>query len=210
MFCRFPLVKSSSVNTPDATDKKRDSRRSGFFNYIKSRTSRSEKSHGAASITPPKLSLNTATNTITSPVIEETTPTSPNPPVKSPTAVAEPHLELHRALSSNHTDSEREALPTADEPAVEEEEKNGKHKENTEKAEITEKKENVEKKENPHVHRHIGVPVMGKDLLAEMKARQERTRQEKMTEKKVRIHKSSNLLLGQIYCYISPFYLVII
>ncbi|XP_037549192.1 F-actin-uncapping protein LRRC16A [Nematolebias whitei] len=180
---KLPLVKSSSINTPDATDKKRESRKSGFFNYIKSRTSRSEKSHGAASITPPKLSLNTATHpSVTSPVIEETTPTSPNPPVKSPTTVAEPHLELHRALSSNHTDPERHAHPTVDKPAVEEEEKNGKHKENMEKTENTEKKENVEKKENPHVHRHIGVPVMGKDLLAEMKARQERTRQ--MTEKK--------------------------
>lgn len=122
--------------------------------------------------------------------------------------MAEPHLELHRALSSNHTDPEREAPPTADEPTVEEEEKNGKHKENTEKTESTEKKENVEKKENPHVHRHIGVPVMGKDLLAEMKARQERTRQ--MTEKKVRIHKSSNLLLGLIKCCMSQFYFVII
>lgn len=31
-----------------------------------------------------------------------------------------------------------------------------------------------EKKENLHAPRHVGVPVMGLDLLAEMKARQER------------------------------------
>lgn len=50
-----------------------------------------------------------------------------------------------------------EARPTAAEPAEEEKEE-----------------ENVEKKENPHIPRHIGVPVMGMDLMAEMKARQER------------------------------------
>lgn len=50
-----------------------------------------------------------------------------------------------------------EAPPTAAEPAEEEKEE-----------------ENVEKKENPHIPRHIGVPVMGMDLMAEMKARQER------------------------------------
>lgn len=48
--------------------------------------------------------------------------------------------------------------------------------ESTEDDEEEEEKEeeNVEKKENPHISRHIGVPVMGMDLLAEMKARQER------------------------------------
>ncbi|XP_037831643.1 F-actin-uncapping protein LRRC16A isoform X2 [Kryptolebias marmoratus] len=175
---KLPGVKSPSTNTPDAADKKRESRKSGFFNYIKSRTSRSEKSHGAAAITPPQLSLNTTSNThppSTSPVPEETTPTSPSLPLKSPTTVAEPHLELLRAQSSNHTDPDMEVPMTASEAA---EEKSVEHKENTEKT------ENTEKKENPLIHRHIGVPVMGKDLLAEMKARQERTRQEKMTEKK--------------------------
>lgn len=34
-----------------------------------------------------------------------------------------------------------------------------------------EEQEEVEKKEHPHIPRHIGVPVMGMDLMAEMKAR---------------------------------------
>uniref|UniRef100_A0A3B4ZFV6 Leucine-rich repeat-containing protein 16A-like n=1 Tax=Stegastes partitus TaxID=144197 RepID=A0A3B4ZFV6_9TELE len=91
---KLPSVKGSSSSTQEATDKKRESRKSGFFNLIKSRASRSEKSHGTTSA-------------------------------------------------------------TAAEPAEEE-------------------KEEKLKKENPHIPRHIGVPVMGMDLLAEMKARQER------------------------------------
>ncbi len=82
--------------------------------------------------------------------------------MKTPVTVAEPHQELHRAQSSDHTESEMEPSPTTAEPAEEE------------KEEKNVEKENVEKKENPHIPRHIGVPVMGMDLLAEMKARQER------------------------------------
>uniref|UniRef100_A0A3B3Z0E0 CARMIL C-terminal domain-containing protein n=1 Tax=Poecilia mexicana TaxID=48701 RepID=A0A3B3Z0E0_9TELE len=108
---RLPSIRSPSTPTPEASDKKRESRKSGFFNLIKSRTSRSEKSHGAPAITPPQPAHANTTNTSTT---------------------------------------------------------------NTRK-----------KKENPHIHRHIGVPMMGKDLLAEMKARQEKTRQDKMAEKKV-------------------------
>uniref|UniRef100_A0A4W6BL39 Capping protein regulator and myosin 1 linker 1 n=1 Tax=Lates calcarifer TaxID=8187 RepID=A0A4W6BL39_LATCA len=133
---KLPSVRGSAPNTQEAADKKRESRKSGFFNLIKSRTSRSEKSHGV----PP------------------TSPTLPTPPVKNAASVVEPHQE-QRAQSSNHTDSEVEACPTT----VEEE-----------KEESVEKKENVEKKDHPHIPRHIGVPVMGMDLLAEMKARQER------------------------------------
>lgn len=157
-------MKGLSSSTQEAADKKRESRKSGFFNLIKSRTSRSEKSHGAASITPPHpASSNTAApSSSVSPVTEETTATFPTSPVKNPGTVAEPHQELHRAQSSDHTDSEMEAPPTTTEPAEEE------------KEEKNVEKENVEKKENPHIPRHIGVPVMGMDLLAEMKARQER------------------------------------
>lgn len=77
-------------------------------------------------------------------------------PVRNP----EPHQELHRAQSPDHTDSEssRTAAESTEDEA-EEEEKD---------------EENVEKKENPLISRHVGVPVMGLDLLAEMKARQER------------------------------------
>ncbi|MED6245090.1 hypothetical protein ATANTOWER_031224, partial [Ataeniobius toweri] len=186
---RLPSIRSPSTTTPEGVDKKRESRKSGFFNLIKSRASRSEKSHGASSITPPQPAhANTNNNTTptftTSPVTEEAPPTSPTMPVKSPAIVSDPHQEIHRAQTSNHTDHETEAPLTFTEPA--EEEKNNKkveNKENMEKTESPPKKENKEKKENPHIHRHIGVPVMGKDLLAEMKARQER-RQDKMAEKK--------------------------
>ncbi|XP_029299531.1 F-actin-uncapping protein LRRC16A isoform X2 [Cottoperca gobio] len=167
---KLPTVRGPSSSTQESADKKRESRKSGFFNLIKSRTSRSEKSHGAASITPP----NPASSTTASPshsftsVTEDTPPTSPTPHAKNPGIVVDPHQELHRAQSSDHTDSEMEASPTTEEPTEEEKEEKNVEKENVEN------KENLEKKENPHIPRHIGVPVMGMDLLAEMKARQER------------------------------------
>uniref|UniRef100_A0A3B4YAV0 Capping protein regulator and myosin 1 linker 1 n=1 Tax=Seriola lalandi dorsalis TaxID=1841481 RepID=A0A3B4YAV0_SERLL len=130
---KLPSVRGPSSSTQESADKKRESRKSGFFNLIKSRTS----------------------------LTEEMTPTSPTPPVKTPAAQVEPHQELHRAQSSNNTDCEVEAFPTA----AAEEEKEGENEE---------RKESVEKKDHPHIPRHIGVPVMGMDLLAEMKARQER------------------------------------
>lgn len=71
---------------------------------------------------------------------------------------------------------------TAAEPAEEEKEKKN-----------VEKKENLEKKEKPHNPRHIGVPVMGMDLLAEMKARQER-----MAVKKVGGAHASIFMLGPL------------
>nr|XP_046273541.1 F-actin-uncapping protein LRRC16A isoform X2 [Scatophagus argus] len=164
---KLPTVRGPSSSTQEAADKKRESRKSGFFNLIKSRTSRSEKSHGAASITPPlPPSSNPAPpSSSVSPATGETKQTSSTSPVKTPDAVAEHHQELHRAQSSDHTDSEMEAPPTTGEPADEEKE---------EEEEEQEEEEIVEKKENPHIPRHIGVPVMGMDLLAEMKARQER------------------------------------
>ncbi|KAG8004830.1 F-actin-uncapping protein LRRC16A, partial [Nibea albiflora] len=159
---KLPSVKAPSSSVQETPDKKRESRKSGFFNLIKSRTSRSEKSHGAASITPPNLASSTAAppSSSVSPVSEEPMPTPPTPPAKNPVTVAEPHQELHRAQSSDHTESEMETSPPAAEAAEEEEEEK--------------EEESVEKKENPHILRHIGVPVMGMDLLAEMKARQER------------------------------------
>ncbi|KAF3706977.1 F-actin-uncapping protein LRRC16A [Channa argus] len=166
---RFPSVKGPSSSTQDTTDKKRESRRSGFFNLIKSRTSRSEKSHGAAH-TPPH-----PTSSSISSLAEETTPTSPTPSAKHPDVMVEPHPELHKAQSQDHTDLEVEASVT-----VVEEEKAGEKKEHLEKKESIEKREDVEKKEkvekkdHPHIQRHIGFPVMGMDLMAEMKARQER------------------------------------
>ncbi|XP_043995255.1 F-actin-uncapping protein LRRC16A [Gambusia affinis] len=180
---RLPSIRSPSTPTPEASDKKRESRKSGFFNLIKSRTSRSEKSHGAPAITPPHPAH--ANTTTTSPVTEEAPPTSPILLAKSPISVMDPQQEIHGAQSANHTDSEMEAPPTSTEPAGgEKDTRKLEDIENLEKKESPPKKENIEKKENPHIHRHIGVPMMGKDLLAEMKARQEKTRQDKMSEKK--------------------------
>lgn len=97
----------------------------------------------------------------------------------------EPHQEIHGAQSANHTDSEMEAPPTSTEPAGgEKDTRKVEDMEILEKKESPPKKENIEKKENPHINRHIGIPMMGKDLLAEMKARQEK-RQDKMAGKKV-------------------------
>ncbi|XP_038135703.1 F-actin-uncapping protein LRRC16A isoform X1 [Cyprinodon tularosa] len=181
---RLPSMKSTST---ESTDKKRESRKSGFFNLIKSRTSRSEKSHGSAAITPPQpgqSNTNTSTHTsTTSPVTEDTPPTSPTLHVKTPTAAAEPQ-ETHSAQSPNHTDPESEAPQTFSEPLEERENQKMENKENLEKTGSPPQKENTEMKENTPIHRHIGVPVMGKDLMAEMKARQEKTRQDKMAEKK--------------------------
>uniref|UniRef100_A0A3Q3N2X2 F-actin-uncapping protein LRRC16A-like n=1 Tax=Mastacembelus armatus TaxID=205130 RepID=A0A3Q3N2X2_9TELE len=121
-----------SFNTQESADKKRESRKSGFFNLIKSRTSRTH----------------------------ETTPTSPTSLTKNPALVKEEqkNVEKEHVEKKNHV------------------EKN----ENTEKTENLEKKEKIERKEQPQKPRHIGIPVMGMDLLAEMKARQE-----KMAIKKV-------------------------
>lgn len=64
-----------------------------------------------------------------------------------------------------------EAMPTVAETMEEQQEE----AEEQRAGEVGEKvEEDEERKENPHVPRHVGVPVMGLDLLAEMKARQER------------------------------------
>ncbi|XP_030596584.1 F-actin-uncapping protein LRRC16A [Archocentrus centrarchus] len=163
---KIPSGKGPSASTPEPADKKRECRKSGFFNLIKSRTSRSEKSHGAAAITPFQPALSTTAAS------EETTPTSPTSSVKISPIVSEPEQEPHKSHSSNHTDSGIEVPPITIKPAEEENEKqNLDKKENMEKPENVEK---LEKKGNPHKPRHIGVPVMGMDLMAEMKARQER------------------------------------
>lgn len=85
---------------------------------------------------------------------EEATQASPTPPQK------ELHLE--------HADSVTENAPAAGE-AAEEKEKEA-------------PQDDMKQEKNTHV-RLIGVPVMGLDLLAEMKARQE-----KMAVKKVRCY----------------------
>uniref|UniRef100_A0A3P9M9Y0 CARMIL C-terminal domain-containing protein n=1 Tax=Oryzias latipes TaxID=8090 RepID=A0A3P9M9Y0_ORYLA len=166
---RLPSVKASPPQ--ENTDKKRESRMSGIFNLIKSRTSKSNST--ATSPLPTSASAQPVLSV--SSVAEETPASSPTPPGKVPAAAAEPQQELHksRTQSFNLKDPEKEAGLTA-EVAGE-----NKHKEALEKAEP------VERKEHPVTQRHVGVPMMGKDLLAEMKARQGRTRQEKLPDKKL-------------------------
>ncbi|XP_034016732.1 F-actin-uncapping protein LRRC16A isoform X2 [Thalassophryne amazonica] len=145
--------RNPSLSIQETTEKKRESRKSGFFNLIKSRSSRSEKSQGAAAITPPAAASSNAAPPSSSLTPGTQEPLSPTAVLKNQGASSEPLPELLRDHSQDHTDSETETSPTA--------------------AEATEEKKE-ERKENPYIPRHIGIPVMGLDLLAEMKARQEK------------------------------------
>ncbi|KAF3834341.1 hypothetical protein F7725_025545 [Dissostichus mawsoni] len=158
---KLPTVRGLSSSPQESADKKRESRKSGFFNLIKSRTSRSEKSTGAASITPPTLlpQLLSQPLTLLPQCLRKQHQHHPLLTQKS-LPLREPSLE--------HTDSEREVSPTDTEPNEELKTEEDVEKENVED------NENLEKKENPQIPRNIGVPVMGMGLMAEMKARQER------------------------------------
>lgn len=155
---RHSSAKAPAPGIQEAAEKKRESRKSGFFNLLKSRASRSEKSHGGggggAIVAPPHHP--------SSSVSAESMPMSPPPGGRSPTV--ELQQEPPRAPAS-------EAVPTTAETTEEQQEES-----EEQRAEKVEEKveEEEEKKENPHAPRHVGVPVMGLDLLAEMKARQER------------------------------------
>ncbi|XP_071230087.1 F-actin-uncapping protein LRRC16A-like isoform X2 [Salvelinus alpinus] len=119
-----------SSNIQEGSEKKRESRKSGFLNLIKSRTSKSEKSHGtAATITPSSATVSTVTEG----------PLSPKAP-----------LWDHSEISPDHS----QKLPTP-EPTEEQ------HSES-------------ESKGSPHGGRHFGVPIMGMDLLAEMRKMHEK------------------------------------
>lgn len=88
---RRPTLRGSS-NIQEGSEKKRESRKSGFLNLIKSRTSKSEKSHGAAAIpTPASATVSTVTEEPLSPkaplwVHSEISPGhSQKPPTPEPT-----------------------------------------------------------------------------------------------------------------------------
>uniref|UniRef100_A0A8C7RVC3 CARMIL C-terminal domain-containing protein n=1 Tax=Oncorhynchus mykiss TaxID=8022 RepID=A0A8C7RVC3_ONCMY len=124
-----PTLRGSS-NIQEGSEKKRESRKSGFLNLIKSRTSKSEKSHGAAAITTPaSATVSTVTEELLSP--------------KAP-------LRDHSEISPDRS----EKLPTH-EPTTEQ------HSESDSKG-------------GPHGGWHFGVPVMGMDLLAEMRKMHEK------------------------------------
>uniref|UniRef100_A0A8C7N202 F-actin-uncapping protein LRRC16A-like n=1 Tax=Oncorhynchus kisutch TaxID=8019 RepID=A0A8C7N202_ONCKI len=124
-----PTLRGSS-NIQEGSEKKRESRKSGFLNLIKSRTSKSEKSHGAAAITTP------ASATVST-VTEE--PLSPKAPLRD-------HSEIS---------PDRSEKPPTHEPTTEQ------HSESDSKG-------------GPHGGWHFGVPVMGMDLLAEMRKMHEK------------------------------------
>lgn len=105
------------------------------------------------------------------------------------------HQELPGAAGGEATPSTAE---TTEELQEEAEEQCGE--------EVEEKVE--EKKENSHAPRHVGVPVMGLDLLAEMKARQERMAARKVGGQMVALFNvtsagSPELCLVFFYCYIT-------
>uniref|UniRef100_A0A4W5RFJ6 Capping protein regulator and myosin 1 linker 1 n=1 Tax=Hucho hucho TaxID=62062 RepID=A0A4W5RFJ6_9TELE len=151
-----PTLRGSS-NIQEGSEKKRESRKSGFLNLIKSRTSKSEKSHGAAAITNP------ASATVST-VTEESL---------SPKALLRDHSEIS---------PDRSEKPPTPEPTAEQ------HSESDSKG-------------GPHGGWHFGVPVMGMDLLAEM-----RKMHEKMAAHKV--GKLTQFLLPLTKCPIWVFFVM--
>ncbi|XP_054619563.1 F-actin-uncapping protein LRRC16A-like isoform X2 [Dunckerocampus dactyliophorus] len=142
-----PIAQVTPSSTQEAPEKKRESRRSGFFNLIKSRTSRSEKSHGMASVSPPPPVSPTFAPPLSS-VNKELPPMSP----------VAPHVD--------HSYSDTDTSPPSAGVAEEEEES----------------EDNVET-DHPAIPRHLGIPVMAFDLLAEMKARQEKMAAQKSSSR---------------------------
>ncbi|XP_049607675.1 F-actin-uncapping protein LRRC16A isoform X2 [Syngnathus scovelli] len=128
------------LNTHELVDKKRESRKSGFFNLIKGQTSRSEKSQGAAA-------------SVMSPWT-----TSPSPVLSAP-------MTPVNVLTD-------ESLPTS--PSME-------HSETTASAPSSGE---AEEKDVALLPRRVGVPVMGADLLAEIKARQKKMASHKLESSK--------------------------
>ncbi|KAK6327471.1 hypothetical protein J4Q44_G00031160 [Coregonus suidteri] len=94
-----------SSNIQEGSEKKRESRKSGFLNLIKSRTSKSEKSHGAAAITTP------ASATIT-PVTEE--PLSPKAPLRDHSEISPDRSEkppTNEPTAEQHSESDSKGGP---------------------------------------------------------------------------------------------------
>lgn len=162
LLLRRSSTRGSSSGLQEAPEKKHESRRSGFFSLIKSRTSRSERSHGAAAASstsaaaPPPLSTSCVST-----VTEEASP----PPAQQ---------ELHPDHAHSVTEEAWPAGEAAEEKEVQQ--------------------EDVEEEKNTLI-RHGGVAVMGVELLAEMKARQE-----KMALKKVR---GELLLVSLVPCLVT-------
>ncbi|XP_029587678.1 F-actin-uncapping protein LRRC16A isoform X1 [Salmo trutta] len=99
-----PTLRGSS-NIQEGSEKKRESRKSGFFNLIKSRTSKSEKSHGTAAITTP------ASATVST-VTEE--PLSPKAPLRDHSEISPDRSEkppTHEPTAEQHSESDSKGGP---------------------------------------------------------------------------------------------------
>ncbi|KAM6973002.1 F-actin-uncapping protein LRRC16A [Aplochiton taeniatus] len=194
---------SSSANQ-EVSEKKRESRKSGFLNLIKSRASRSEKSHVAAAVAPqPSGGVVTVT--------EE--PPSPREMVRDVPSFSE-RREFPRERS--HSSPERPEQEGVTSHAVQEEHHDKAHEEKAHDEKAHEEKvheENLDGDkshgEKPHGEkphgpvRHFGVPMMGmgkgSNLLAEMKA---------MQEKKA-AHKHKVMFYAKITCFLLFFSLLL-
>ncbi|XP_028820181.1 F-actin-uncapping protein LRRC16A-like [Denticeps clupeoides] len=148
-------------------DRKRESRMSGLFNLIKPRSSKSEKNHGAAAISPHITVTTPTREDLTSPVkspikspilppVAETTKTHPpQPDIGEPAPPEEPVTSEQKANSDAKVDSDHDHNVT---PAVHKEEHHTEGK----------------IRNSPLMGRHGRMPVMGNDFLAEIRAKQEK------------------------------------
>ncbi|XP_045078031.1 F-actin-uncapping protein LRRC16A-like isoform X2 [Coregonus clupeaformis] len=99
-----PTLRGSS-NIQEGSEKKRESRKSGFLNLIKSRTSKSEKSHGTAAITTP------ASATVST-VTEE--PLSPKAPLWDHSEISPDHTKKQptpELTDEQHLESDSKGSP---------------------------------------------------------------------------------------------------
>ncbi|XP_061752665.1 F-actin-uncapping protein LRRC16A-like isoform X2 [Nerophis ophidion] len=147
---KVSLKHSSAGATPSSTqkaaEKKAESRKSVFFNLIKTRPGRSEKGQSTASISPPPP----ASPTLAPP----TSLVSREPPPTSPVA---PHPDPRPTV---HSSFEADASPA-----------------------VGEESEVSVATGRPLVSQHVGVPVLTSELLAEMKAKQDKMAAEKSSAK---------------------------
>ncbi|KAJ0003819.1 hypothetical protein NQD34_008917 [Periophthalmus magnuspinnatus] len=161
-----PLVKSNSQDP----EKKR---KSGFFNYIKSRTSRSEKSHGSAAVSPPASSTVPAaapsTTASASVPEEELSPVSPCPSL-SPDQSPKTNHQMYRVLSHEEEQTE-ENHPNESEETRPETNPEARLETRPETTPETNPEIRPEPLRAPPFPRHMGVPVLGMGLMAEMKAK---------------------------------------
>ncbi|XP_051999752.1 F-actin-uncapping protein LRRC16A-like isoform X2 [Xyrauchen texanus] len=131
------------------SDKKRESRKGGFLNLIKSRTSKydKDKEKNPASAAAPAQTLSPVPSQTTLPVVEE--PASPKGPIRSPPPDAKTKSQTP---PTNHSSSSERSEEPKTPDSVDSEPSEG----------------------SPQGSRRYGVQVMGSGLLAEMKAKQEK------------------------------------